>query len=449
MRSLYEQLAIYIRQGKYPFHMPGHKGNPEFLPPDSLTKADFLLELDVTELEETDNLYSPTGCIAETQRRIAALYGADESFLLVNGSTAGIIAAIGAVCEDGDILAVARNCHRAVFSGMVWSGAHPLYFLPEQGRVAVETVIGILNRCPHAKAVVITSPTYEGVVSDIKAIADVVHSRDRILIVDEAHGAHFPFHEVFPRGALMQGADIVIHSFHKTLPAFSQSAAVHVKGKRVDTNRLKQCLACVQTSSPSYLIMATTDYMLNILQENPMYFERYTESLLALRKSLNRWLLEMPGEDIGKPDFSRADVSKLVLTVSNGHKLGDEYGLAFEIITRDYTLAMTSVADTSEGFDKLKNALGSKIAKGADPVKVGSRILEQGIEEIAFPNVVISPREAMTKKTRTAKLSDSIGEISGSFLMPYPPGIPVLAPGELMTESLAAFWPNCEMEVIV
>jgi len=445
MRSLYEELAVYLRQGRYPFHMPGHKGNPAFLPPEAL------IQLDVTELENTDNLHGPRGCIAETQRRIAALYGADQSFLLVNGSTAGIVAAIGAVCEDGDMLAVARNCHRAVFSGMVWSGAIPVYFMPENGQVSPRAAADVLDRCPQAKAMVMTSPTYEGIVSDIKAIADIAHSRDCVLIVDEAHGAHFPFHEIFPQSALLQGADIVIHSFHKTLPAFSQSAVVHVKGKRVDVKRLSQCLTCVQTSSPSYMIMAATDYMLDMLWENSDYFEKYVEKLLALRKALKGWLMEIPGADIGK----------LVLAVSNGRELANEYGLAFEMVTDRYTLAMTSVADTLEGFNKLEDALDSKLAKGTVLLEkewglshlqanaAGLQCLRQGWKELTLPKVVISPREAMTKKTRTARLADSMGEVSGSFLMPYPPGIPVLVPGELVTESLVEFWGDCEVEVLV
>ncbi|MCL2421393.1 MAG: aminotransferase class I/II-fold pyridoxal phosphate-dependent enzyme, partial [Defluviitaleaceae bacterium] len=346
MRSLYEELEQYINQKRYPFHMPGHKGNPAFLPPSAL------ISLDVTELDETDNLHSPAGCIKETERRIAGLYGADESFLLVNGSTSGIVVAIGAVCGDGDVLAVARNCHRSVFSGMALAGAKPVYFLPKTGslfaeEVTVKAVADVLKQNPEVKAVVITSPTYEGVVSDIQSIADVVHSRDCILIVDEAHGAHFPFHQAFPKGALLQGADIVVHSFHKTLPAFSQSAAVHVKGQRVDIQRLRQCLSCIQTSSPSYLIMAATDYMLNILQRNPVCFEKYVENLLDLRKTLEEVLLAQPG----------ADISKLVLAVSEGNKIAKESHLAFEMIKDRYILAMTSVADTQAGFDALKTAM--------------------------------------------------------------------------------------------
>ena len=401
-RSLYEELEGYLRLKRYPFHMPGHKGNKAFMPPIPLES------LDVTELKETDNLHDPTGCIAETERRISEFYGADESFLLVNGSTAGIIAAICATCGEGDHIAVDRRCHRSVHSGMVLSGARPIYFWPGQMDV------------PDAKAVIVTSPTYEGSVLDIASLC----KKGNILIVDEAHGAHFPFHPIFPQSALAQGADIVVHSFHKTLPAFSQSAVVHIKEGTVNTNRLRRFLSYVQTSSPSYLMMAQVDYMLNLLWASPAYFERYVEGLLSLRKTLGGLLL--PNDDMGK----------LLLCISNGHELEENHSLAFEMVMPKYTLAMTSVADTEEGFNRLVAAV--KSVKGAT--------YNPQFQNPDLPEVVLSPKEAMGKKTRKAMLSKSIGEISGSFIAPVPPGIPLIVPGERIKEIDI---PDCEIEVLL
>ena len=411
MRTLYEELAAYTKKGMYPFHMPGHKGNPDFLPPEPL------LSLDVTELDNTDNLHNPGGCIAETQRRIGSFYGADYSFLLVNGSTAGIVSAIGAVCRDGDTIAVARNCHKSVFSGMALSGAKPVYFWPG-------------DEIPEAKAVLVVSPTFEGDVLDIRTIAEKVHSRGGILIVDEAHGAHFPFHPAFPKGALSQGADIVIHSFHKTLPVFSQSAVVHVKDGRVDISLLRQFLSMVQSSSPSYLMMAATDYMLSTLQGDSSYFERYVENLLALRKALGEGLHTIPGGDIGK----------LVLNIPNANDWANRHKLALEIVNDKYALAMTSVADTAEGFARLEKAMKDAEIIEVDTLKA----------TCPLPEVALSPKETKGKKTRKARLSESIGEIAGSFIMPFPPGIPLLAPGEKVTESVvSAFDQDCEIEVLL
>jgi len=404
MKSLYEELAEYNQKRPYPFHMPGHKGNLAFLPPIALS------HLDVTELENTDNLHNPKNCIKETEERISKIYEADRSFLLVNGSTAGLVAAIGAICKEGDSLAVARNCHKAVYSGMILSGAKPIYFWPGEGEI------------PKAKAVVITSPTYEGNVLDIGAIAKEVHSWGGILIVDEAHGAHFPFHEAFPKGALLQGADVVVHSFHKTLPAFSQSAALHINNGFV-VEPFQKYLSYIQTSSPSYLIMSTTDYMLSKLQSELWHFENYVKRLQGFRSEFSHMLV--PNDDIGK----------LLLCVSCPEK---NPGIAFEMSTDNYTLAMTSVADTDEGFEKLKAAIKhSKIIK------------PQKTQSYKLPETILSPREASYRKTYKARIGDSIGLVAGSFVAPFPPGIPILAPGELIEKEIAQNYLDCEIDVIL
>ncbi|MCL2399201.1 MAG: aminotransferase class I/II-fold pyridoxal phosphate-dependent enzyme [Defluviitaleaceae bacterium] len=442
MRSLYEELAQYVPKRLYPFHMPGHKNNTNFLPQTPL------MLLDVTELNNTDNLHDPEDCIKETQNRIATIYGADQSFLLVNGSTTGIVAAIGSICEEKTEMIVARNCHRSVYNGMVLFGVQPIYFHPDKENKGLKEA---LAKHPQAKSVLVTSPTYEGDVLDIKGIANIVnqHGQNCVLIVDEAHGAHFPFHTIFPKGALSQGADIVVHSFHKTLPAFSQSAAVHVKGNRVNINKLRYYLTCIQTSSPSYLIMSTTDYMLNTLQKNPVYFEEYVERLLKLRKALAGKLLELPGGDIGKlvlakPLLPTASNQGFSCSLDDVHIWAEEHGLAFEMITNQYILAMTSVADTPQGFSQLEKAFSNTQVKELELLTVGSPL----------PEIVLSPKEAMNivmdKKIRKAKLSESIGEVAGSFYAPFPPGIPLLAPGELVTQSIVSYiQDDCEIAVLL
>ena len=432
MRYLYDEIKQYLSFGNYPFHMPGHKGNSAFFPPLPLSL------LDVTELELTDNLYEPKTCIKKTQERIANIYGADESFLLVGGATAGITAAITAVLSAGELLAVARNCHRSVFAGMAVSGAVPLYFLPDNtlynifGAVSEKTVKQLLNKNEKIKAVIITSPTYEGVVSDIKSIADTVHSNGCILIVDEAHGAHFPFHEVFPQNALKQGADIVVNSFHKTLPAFSQSAVLHIQGQRVDKKRILQCLSLVQTSSPSYLIMASTDYMLNKISGDKSYFDSYAEDLIKLRTALGARLLQLPNSDIGK----------LLISIKNGSAFGKKHRLAFEAVTDNYVLAMTSVADTKEGFERLQAAVAS--------YESTDNTADSPADSPYMPEMVLSPREALGKKVRRVKVEESIGELAGELIMKFPPGIPLFAPGERIDKNILEYKnPDCEIDILL
>lgn len=386
--------------------MPGHKGNTAFLPPVPL------LQLDLTELDTLDNLHSPNSCIKATQQRIADFYGADFSFLLVNGSTAGIIAAIITTCNENTTIAVDRNCHKSVYNGLILSGAKPVYFLPK------------IQPPPLTDVTIVTSPTYLGNVLNIAEIAE----KSQLLIVDEAHGAHFAFNKIFPKSALTQGADIVVHSFHKTLPAFSQSAALHVKGDKLDIFKLKQALSMVQTSSPSYMIMSTTDYMLDLLQNDNRYFERYVENLLKLRASLKDRII--PTDDI----------SKILLNIPKNENWLDKSQLAFEMITEKYTLAMTSVADKQEGFELLQ--------KEVDKIKFEPPLFSES--EIFLPKVIFTPKEFFekSKKICKASLAESVGKISAEFLAPVPPGIPILAPGEEITENIAKIYPNCKIAVL-
>ena len=272
MEDLYEKLRKYCGSDYYPFHMPGHKrrlgmgmGDP--------------LGFDITEIEGFDNLHHPEGILLEAQRRAARLYGAEETHFLVNGSTAGILCAIGACAPSGRIL-MARNSHRAAYHALslnrleaVW--LYPGKFVPEGEAEAWEELNGpllaadaeaALEACPDVRAVFITSPTYDGVCSDVAAIARAAHRRGLPLIVDGAHGAHFGMHPLFPENAVRQGADLVIHSLHKTLPAPTQTALLHVQGDRVDRRRLRRLLAVYQTSSPSYVLMAGIDRCVGLLE---------------------------------------------------------------------------------------------------------------------------------------------------------------------------------------
>jgi len=458
--SLYENLSQYARRGLYPFHMPGHKGNINFMPP-----ATEWLKLDVTELDETDNLHAPQASILETQRRISLFYGADESFLLVNGATAGIMAAIFCHCNAGDTIAVARNCHRSVFSGMAWAGANPAYFLPEvteeglASRVSPSTVKDVLSRNASIKAVIITSPTYEGYVSDINAIAEITHEHDCILIVDEAHGAHFLFHSAFPQSALECGANIVIQSFHKTLPTFSQNAVLHTKGLATNASkRLKLALQCLQTSSPCFLLMATTDYMLNLLWKEPAHFDSYVENLLNLRNKLSKnhniRLLERE-----KSHEKSYDIGKIVLTVPHGkngntlsQQLSEEFGLKMEMSSQSHILAMTSVADNLRAFERLAEAISLIDADYGTDINQEKASPTKHPPMQLLPEIILPPREALGKPSRPALIAESIGKISGGFVMPYPPGIPILAPGERISQAVqeaAGYYGLVECEVVV
>ncbi len=262
---MYQQLISYGESDVYPFHMPGHKRRA--LPfPNPYT-------IDITEIDGFDNLHHAEGLIREAEERAAKLYGADRSYYLVNGSTCGLLAAICAAARRGDKVLAARNCHKAVYHAISMQGLAAEFLYPAitrgdlQGQITAAQVEEALTKHPDIAVVILTSPTYEGIVSDVAAIAACCHAHGAALIVDEAHGAHFGFGAGFPENAVRLGADAVIMSLHKTLPSFTQTALLHCNGTRIDPGRVARYLGVYETSSPSYLFMAGMDACIDLLRE--------------------------------------------------------------------------------------------------------------------------------------------------------------------------------------
>ena len=252
MGELYDKILEYTESDFYPFHMPGHKRN--------VLDVDNPYFYDITEIDGFDNLHNPQGILKDKMDAAKEFYDSDKTFFLVNGSTCGIMAAISSVVKEKESVLVARNCHKSVFSAIYINNLDVQYVLPDyierygiDGGISPSKVEMMLDKNPEIKAVIITSPTYEGVVSDVEKIAEIAHSRNVVLIVDEAHGAHFGMHKAFPKSALSQGADIVIQSLHKTLPALTQTAIMHVKSRLVDIKKLEAMISVFETSSPSYV----------------------------------------------------------------------------------------------------------------------------------------------------------------------------------------------------
>ena len=260
MKTIYNYLEEYSESDFYGMHMPGHKRNQKMM------ENDLPYEIDITEIDEFDDLHHADGIIREAQERAARLYCADETHFLVNGSTVGILSAIMGVTDKQDQILVARNCHKSVYHAIYLNELKPVYVYPEydektglNGEVRVDDITLLLDKNPNIKAVMIVSPTYDGVVSDVKKIAEVAHVHKIPLIVDEAHGAHFGFHPYFPKNANENGADIVIHSVHKTLPSLTQTALLHINETSVNREKVRMYLHMLQSSSPSYVLMASID----------------------------------------------------------------------------------------------------------------------------------------------------------------------------------------------
>lgn len=492
--GIMERLIEYTESDAYPFHMPGHKRQEI---PDGMQR-DFSdpYGIDITEIDGFDNLHHAEGILKDAMDEAAAVYGADRSWYLVNGSTCGILSAVFAVTENGGRILTARNCHKAVYHAIYLNRLRAEYLYPEEivefginGGIRAEDVRKALEkdamRCAgksgdmrgkrtKIQAVLITSPTYEGVVSDIRAIADVAHEYGIPLIVDEAHGAHLEYADrchSFPKSALECGADIVIQSLHKTLPCFTQTAILHIKGDRVDQDRVARYLSMFQTSSPSYLFMAGIQrcirYMDSTGRDGMIRYEERLKWFMEQMKGLQ--VLEVLTRDIcGKyRAVAGWDPSKIVVSTMrakdfHGEELAEmlrkNYHLEMEMTAPEYVIAMTSVLDTDEGFERLTKALleiDEELLKAEE--KRRKTVSETGDQKentvreraeknckasetlqsrILRPNETMSICEAMDANTGRTALQNTVGKVSAEFIYLYPPGIPIIAPGEVFTREI-------------
>ena len=438
--SLAARLTSYGQSAAYPFHMPGHKRQfHPFLDP---------YTMDITEIHGFDNLHHAEGILLEAQQRAATLYHAAETFYLVNGSTCGILASVAAATKRGGQILMARNCHKAAYHAALLNDLEVSYLYPAadmtrglSGAINPDEVEQMLKENASLRTVLITSPTYDGVCSDVRRIAEIVHQYDGILIVDEAHGAHFGMHPYFPEHALSGGADLVINSVHKTLPSLTQTALLHVQGMRVDRERLKNFLGIYQTSSPSYVLMAGIDACVRLLLEHgPELFDVFATRLEGLRRQLEKMqvlqLVRGTEPELQAYDYDR---SKILIATHRSSLSGPElsgmlrsrYQLEMEMDSEHYVTAITTIADTEEGLDRLAEAL-IRIDAGLD------RQPEQTAQPFAAwkNEAVLRIGEAVDAEKRSIPLVRSEGRISAEFVYLYPPGIPLLVPGERISGEL-------------
>ena len=468
---LINRLAAYARSDMYPFHMPGHKRRtgPEesFMNSctDSFTNP---FAVDITEIEGFDNLHHPEGILKDSMKWAADVYGADQTYYLINGSTGGILAAVcGSVPRGGRIL-VSRNCHKSVYHGICLNQLKTSYVYPQeieglgiQGGITAEDVDRMLNRYMDTQAVLIVCPTYDGIVSDIEAIARIVHRAGLPLIVDEAHGAHFRYDAMFPVSALDLGADVVIQSVHKTLPSLTQTALLHIKCNRpdggcyADRERIDRYIHMVQSSSPSYVLMASIENSIYQMEQTDM--APYGKQLHKLRRRLGqmRHLRLADTGLIGQAGIRDLDISKIVvstrgtclypaedgLTGFTGAQLDDilrrEYHLEMEMCGADYVTAITTVMDSGEGLERLGDALTRIDTQLTDAgYKPDGRRGDQKSVYSMRCDTAMSMGEAMEEKMASVGLEDSAGCISGEFVYIYPPGIPIVAPGEWISRPI-------------
>lgn len=462
--SLYTKLKAYGRSDFYPYHMPGHKRNVcQKETADLSEPLSHIRNIDITEIEGFDNLHHAQGILKDAQEYAARAYGAKHSYYLVGGSTVGILTAVSALIPSGGRILIARNCHKSVYHAIFLKGLEVSYLQPQLEEsfgvplaITQESVRQALEVQPDIKAVLITSPTYEGLAADIEAIADAVHEKGILLIVDEAHGAHFGFSEYLPKSAVAY-ADVVIQSTHKTTKALTQTALLHVCSDRVNAEEIQKYLDIYMTSSPSYVLMASIEEAVSELTEHgselfECYMKSYRDFQSKMEQLKHLQVLKQERQDICKLVIGGKDI------FFSGQWLYDvlleQYHLQMELCQAGYVLAIMTPYDRQEGFDRLFEALRQIDEKLDAMQQPDKKFLEltalQGQGSLyMMPSML--PRQEMSLEEAWHKgvlipLEQSEGYICSEFVYQYPPGTPIMVPGEAWSEAQIAYVKRlCEM----
>lgn len=428
MKSLLEVLE---ENNRIPMHMPGHKRNLELAQYLRRLAAD----LDITEIDGFDDLHNPEGILLKSMQVAARLRGADMAFYLVNGSTCGILAGICAVISKGDRVICARNCHKAVYNALELAEAEVIFVKPDEklgicGEISAEKIKDNLNENPDVKLIILTSPTYEGVVSDVREVCRLAHEKDVPVLVDAAHGAHFGFGGGFAESATACGADIVIESLHKTLPSLTQTAACYLSGNLVDFSAVQEKLAMFETSSPSYLLMASIDGCMRLLDEkSEVLFDNWRNILDNFYEKARLFKNIKVFENDG--DFFGFDRSK-ILIFGEGKKIAGHLrkcNIECEMTMPGYVVLMTGLGDTAENLDRLFEALSE-----LDRSVCEKQLIK--LPDVDLPERVFDITDAKKMPAEYAEYEKAAGRISAEYVWAYPPGIPLIIPGEKVSQEL-------------
>lgn len=439
--ELYNKLIELSKENITSFHVPGHKYTKLYKK--YFDKIENILSIDLTEIPGTDDLHSPEECILESQKKASKFYSTEETLFLVNGTTCGIYAMIMASTSPGDKIIVQRDCHRAVFDAIMLGDLEAVYVLPYVDK-DTNLAFGIkeenLKRCisdnSDAKAVVLTYPNYNGICCDIKKIEKVVHTNNMLLLVDEAHGAHLVLNKKLPISSIEAGADIVVQSSHKTLPVFTQSSMLHLNSNRINKKKLKEMLKLYQTSSPSYILMSSLDIGLSIMSD--VGYD-YMDDLINNIKKFQEKTYDLGYKFLEKKYVEKEgfflDTTKMTLLGKQSNvdpicfeKYLRKNNLQIEFSNKNFALFVSSFCNEEVDFIKLLNLMEKANLK-----------CYSGIDSFFYSNTVkrkITIREAYYSKKNMMLLKDAVGFISADFIIPYPPGVPILIPGEEISKEI-------------
>ncbi len=445
---LLNALAQYSQSSALPMHMPGHKRNTQLASYLSALGAEY----DITEINDFDDLHEAEGILLESMQTAAQLWGSARSFHLINGSTCGLLASIRAAAGQGGKVILSRGCHKSVYHAIELCHLEPVYLTPALdpsfgilASITPEQVQEALNEHPDAKLVILTSPTYEGVISDLPSICRIVHAAHVPVLVDEAHGAHLGLAEGWPSGAVAAGADLVVQSLHKTLPSLTQTAILHQNGTLISAQAVARQLGIFETSSPSYLLMSSIDGCVHFLQsEGKTAFASWKNALAAFDKAIAplrhlRVLCHGADRLCDHPLFFDHDLGKLVISTRGTsltgpalmERLRSDYAIELEMCSGDYVIAMTGMGDDDFRLLRLAQALCA----------IDKTLCEQpgsGLSAgLSAPPRRMDAETALDHPDTVLSLSDAQGRISAEYVWAYPPGIPLIVPGEEITAAFA------------
>ncbi|OBQ40872.1 MAG: arginine decarboxylase [Anabaena sp. CRKS33] len=448
---LVEALKACQTRSHTPFYTPGHKRGTGISPILRDLLGQDVFRADLTELAELDNLFTPQSVILAAQELAAEAFGAEKTWFLVNGSTCGIAAAILATCRMGEKIILPRNVHSSVISGLILSGAIPIFINPEYDEyldiaysIKPELLKAALIKHPDTKAVLIVYPTYHGVCGDIKAISHLTNQYNIPLIVDEAHGAHFHFHPELPNSALTAGADLTIQSIHKTLGAMTQASMLHIQGKRIDIDRVNKALQLVQSTSPSFILLASLDAARH---QMAIHGKKLMSQTWELAQEAIIKINQIPGlstpliNSNKSPGFIDLDQTRLTVNVSEigftgfaaEEILDEKFHVTPEFSSWQNLTFIISLGNTKADIQNLIQGLNN--LTHVTPLTSECQPCKNISDAIIVYNLSISPREAFFANSEVLPVEETQDRICAEIICPYPPGIPILMPGEIITKS--------------
>ena len=455
---LFDAMVNLAESRKVSFHTPGHKSGKGISTRFRKFVGPRIFSIDLTTLDEVDSLQNPSGVIKEAQELAARACGADRSYFLVNGTTVGNHAMVASVTGPGDRVLVARNCHRSVLTGLIVSGAQPVFFHPVFDNdlkltlnASLDTVTAAIDAHPDAKALLVTSPNYYGLCADLLEIITSAHGRGMAVLVDEAHGPHLKFHPRLPLCALDAGADLCVQSTHKIVGGMTQASMLHAREGRVDVDDITNTLKLLQTTSPSYILMASLD-----LARMQMATEgkKLLDKTIKLAEDARAKIRAIPGLYCFATEQARAagmadmDVTKLTITVSglglSGYQvsqiLNTEYDIQVEMADPFHILVIVSIGDRRDDLTRLVEALRMIAGKGGH---AGSHLPLDNVHPPSLENrFLMTPREAFYSDAELVSLETAAGRVSSEIVTVYPPGIPLLVPGEEISADAIAYLKN-------